>query len=277
MAVITNALTIDLEDWAQSTLGPQFPITRRMVRSTHRLLDLLDRCGVCATFFVLGKAADRFPYLVREVHARGHEIASHGYGHELLYNITPERFREDIRRSAEQLERLTGTRPIGYRAPAFTITKKTLWAGPILAEEGFLYDSSIFPIAGSRYGIPDAPRFPHKWPDCDLWEFPLTTTRHLGRNLPICGGGYMRLLPGGVVEAAVREVNRQGHPAVIYMHPYEMDCNEIAVLKERGWPIDPMTYLKQTLFRGLFPGRLRRLLTRLRFSSMQDVLGIPEA
>ena len=274
MPTLLNALTIDFEDWAQSTIGTGMPITRRMVHSTRRLLDLLDGSSVRATFFVLGRAAERFADLVREVQQRGHEIASHGYGHELVFDITPERFREDIRRSADQLEQITGRRPLGYRAPAFSITGKSLWAAPILAEEGFRYDSSVFPIAGPRYGIPDAPRFPYRWPDCDLMEFPLSTARFAGRNWPICGGGYLRLLPVALVQNAIRGINAHGRPAVVYIHPYELDPRELPILKAAGWPIDPRTYFMQTLFRDRVGPRLRRLLRRFHFAPAADVLGV---
>lgn len=267
-----NCFSIDLEDWGQSTLSPDAPLTDRVVTNTRRMLALLAEARVRATFFVLGKVAEKFPDTVREVHAAGHEIASHGYGHELVFRITPERFRADLVRSIEFIESVTGVRPVGYRAPAFSITKQSLWAPPILAELGFRYSSSVFPFAGRRYGIPDAPRFIHRWDSCDLLEFPMTTARLLGKNRPVCGGGYFRLLPGWMARAAIRTVNAEGHPAVIYMHPYEIDVHELRELKAAGWDIPPKLHFMQTLFRGRIEGRLRKLFRSFEFATMAELL-----
>ena len=270
---ITNALTVDLEDWAQSTLGPEMPITSRVLRNTDHMLALLGRHRLRATFFALGKVCEKFPSLLPTVASAGHEIGTHGYGHELIHSITPERFRRDLRRSIEVIATQIGRRPIGYRAPAFSINRDSLWAGPIMAELGIKYSSSIFPIAGARYGIPDAARFPHRWATCDLIEFPMTTGRRFGRNLPVCGGGYFRLLPGPVLSAAIREVNRAGQPAVVYVHPYELDVNEPVVLRRSGWPITWKTCVGQSLFRGRVPGRLTALFNEFRFAPAAEVLG----
>ncbi|MEE8169992.1 MAG: DUF3473 domain-containing protein [Phycisphaerae bacterium] len=267
-----NCFTIDLEDWGQSTLSPDTPLTERVVKNTRRMLALLDEGGVRATFFVLGKVAEKFPDTVRAVHAAGHEIASHGYGHELLFTITPQRFRDDLKRSIDLIGELTGKRPAGYRAPAFSITRDSSWAPEILTEMGFAYSSSVFPFAGPRYGIADAPRFVHRWDGCGLVEFPLTTVRCLGRNWPVCGGGYFRLMPGWLARAAIRSVNREGHPAVIYMHPYEIDVHEIKELKAQGWNIPPKTAFKQSLFRSRIAGRLRALFHSFEFATMQELL-----
>ena len=271
---ITNALTIDLEDWPQSVLNPHMPITDCVVRNTDRILALMDRSHVRATFFALGKVCERFPQLLPKIASAGHEIASHGYGHELLSNMEPEQFRRDLQRSIDIIESQIGRRPVGYRAPAFSVTRNTLWAGPIMAEFGIRYSSSIFPIAGRRYGIPDAPRFPHRWPTCNLAEFPLTTVRRLGRNLPVSGGGYLRLLPGSVMSQAIREVNREGMPAVVYVHPYELAPTELSKLRLRGWRLSWKTYLMQSLFRGRMYGRLNRLFNEFTFAPMAEVLGL---
>lgn len=271
---ILNAMTIDLEDWMQSTLGPDHPITSRVIPNLERFLRLLAKHDVRATFFSLGKVCEKFPILLEMVAEAGHEIASHGYGHELLYDISPERFREDLDRSIEIIERQTGTKPLGYRAPAFSVTRKSWWAGPILAQAGFKYSSSVFPIQGRRYGVPDAPRFPHKWQECDLTEFPLTTAQLLGRNLPVCGGGYFRLLPFPILRRAIRQVNGQGHPVVVYMHPYEMDVYEVADLKRQGYPISRKLQLTQSLFRSRIYPRLERMFEEFRFGPMAEVLNI---
>ncbi|MFQ5495799.1 MAG: DUF3473 domain-containing protein [Phycisphaerae bacterium] len=271
---VTNALTIDLEDWTQSVLDPTWPISERVVRNTHRLLDLLDRFNLRATFFALGKVCETFPDLLPLIASAGHEIASHGHGHERLETMTPDEFRADLARSLDIIEAQTGRRPIGYRAPGFSVVRQTLWAGPIMAELGIRYSSSIFPIAGRRYGIATADRFPHRWPDCDLVEFPLTTIRRWGRNVPVAGGGYLRLLPAPILTSAIREVNREGRPAVVYLHPYELAVNELADLRRCGWRLSARTYLMQSLFRGRVRGRLSALFSRFRFAPMVDVLGL---
>lgn len=274
---ITNALTVDLEDWPQSVLGSQMPITDCVVRNADRMLALLGRFGIRATFFALGKVCEKFPQLLPTIESAGHEIASHGYGHELLYRITPKRFEWDLKRSIEIIESQIGRRPIGYRAPGFSVTHQSLWAGPIIAQLGIQYSSSIFPIAGRRYGIPNARRFPHRWNTCNLIEFPMTTVRWLGRNLPVSGGGYFRLLPGPVLSTAIREVNGQGQPAVVYLHPYELAVNELATLKRRGWRLGWRTYLTQSLFRGRMLGRLSRLFQEFSFAPMAEVLGLSDS
>ena len=274
---ITNALTVDLEDWPRSALGPHAPITARVVRNTERILELLRRYRVKATFFALGKVCEKYPALIEMVAAEGHEVASHGYGHEYVNTLTPGQFRTDVERSLEIIERQTGRLPVGYRAPNFSLSRYTAWAGPILEELGLRYSSSIFPIAGRRYGIPDAPRFPYCWPNCDLIEFPLSTIRRCGHNLPICGGGYLRLLPGSVVRGAVRVINAAGKPAVIYLHPYELDVTEPAELRRQGWRIGWKVYLAQSLFRGRVRGRLARMFEQFDFAPIAEVLGLPRA
>ncbi len=272
-AAVTNALTVDLEDWPVSVLGPGMPITDCVVRNVDRVLSLLDRLSVRATFFALGRVCERFSSILPTVASAGHEIATHGYGHELLHNITPERFEHDLQRGIEIIEAQIGRRPLGYRAPAFSIGRETLWAGPIAAKLGLKYSSSIFPIAGRRYGMPEADRFPHRWKTCDLTEFPMTTMRRFGRNFPVCGGGYLRLFPRLVASAAIREANHRGHPAVVYMHPYELAVNELADLRRAGWNVSWKTYIKQSLFRGRVRGRLSGLLQEFRFAPMAEVLG----
>jgi len=268
-----NALTIDLEDWPQSVLEPRMPITDCVCRNTDRMLTLLDQFGLKATFFALGKVCERFAHLAPMIVSEGHEIGTHGYGHELIHRLTPLQFEQDLRRSMALIEAQTGRPPIGYRAPAFSITRQTMWSGPIMDELGIKYSSSIFPIAGRRYGIPDAPRFPHRWPNCNVIEFPLTTFRTFGRNLPVSGGGYFRLLPAPVLSAAVRAVNKQRQPAVVYLHPYELAVNELAELKRHGWRLSWRTCVHQGLFRGRVAGRLATLFRQFRFAPMATVLG----
>ena len=295
-AIVVNAFTIDLEDWAHGLLGGETPITSRVVGNVERMLALLERHNVKATFFALGKVCEKFPELLPRVAACGHEIASHGYGHDLIYTMTPASFREDVRRSVDLIGEQTGAAPVGYRAPAFSITRQSLWAGSILAELGFKYSSSIFPISGSRYGIAGAPAFPFNWEDWltageagvpaavgkpearspkpDLIEFPMTTLAFAGRRWPVCGGGYLRLLPACFLKAAVRQAHRQGQPAVVYMHPYELDVCEVSELERAGWRFGRKTALTQSLFRCFIRRRLADIFRTFKFAPMREVLGV---
>lgn len=232
-----NALTIDVEDYFQVNAFARhihrdqwdhYPL--RVNGNTDRILDMLDSFSIKATFFILGWVAERLPALTKEIHKRGHEIACHGYGHELVYVIGPERFRSDIRRSKMILEDQCGERLCGYRAPSYSITGKSLWALDILVEEGFSYDSSIFPVVHDTYGIPNAKRFPHTLQTGagPLEEFPLTTLPlRLGSRemrLPIAGGGYLRLFPVSLIEMGINMINnKEKQPAVLYFHPWEID------------------------------------------------------
>lgn len=267
-----NAITVDLEDWGQSVIDPALPVTDRVLRNTDRVLELLDEHGLRATFFALGRVCEAFPRLLPRIAQAGHEVASHGYGHELIYRITPKAFREDVRRSAEIIAEQTGRRPIGYRAPAFSITERSRWAGPILSELGFRYSSSVFPIAGRRYGIADEPPLPHRWPDCGLIEFPPMTIRLAGRNWPICGGGYTRLVPLSILSASIRARNRAGSPAVVYLHPYELAPGETQEFRREGVRFSWRRQFTQELWRSRVPLRLAGLFKRFHFGTMAEAL-----
>lgn len=235
-----NALTVDVEDYFQVTAferhvrrdqWDQYPL--RVNDNTLRVLDLFDEYGVKATFFILGWVAKRVPNIVYRIAERGHEIACHGYGHELVYAIGPDRFRKDIVRSKSLLEDLCGAPVIGYRAPSYSITRQSLWALDILVDEGFSYDSSIFPIVHDIYGVPDAERFPHvrQTGAGPIREFPLTTLPigWLGKEfrLPIAGGGYLRLLPWWLLSKGIGRINEvEGMPSVLYFHPWEIDPDQ---------------------------------------------------
>jgi len=224
-----NILSFDVEDWHQSTFDFELPITTRVVDNTARILDLCAGTGTCATFFVLGLVAAAHPGLVRRIHDAGHEVASHGHDHRPVQAMTPAGFRDDLRRSRNLIEQAAGVGVAGYRAPDFSIPTRALWALTILAEEGYRYDSSLFPFAGPRYGIAEAFDAPFRVRTTagDLVEFPLATTELLGRRFPAVGGGYFRLFPYWYHGAAVRRLNRRGAPAVAYFHPYEVDTEEI--------------------------------------------------
>jgi polysaccharide deacetylase family protein (PEP-CTERM system associated) len=279
-ATVCNALTIDVEDYFQvnafrHVIDPDqwdsFPL--RVVDNTLRILDWLASWGGRATFFTLGWVADRTPFLVREIAAAGHEIASHGYGHQLIYQIGPQRFREDVRRAKGRLEELCGTPVVGYRAPSYSITDKSLWALDILIEEGYTYDSSIFPVHHDVYGMPGAERFPHQIerPSGSLREFPISTLSvGIGRrqtHLPVGGGGYLRLFPASFLRRAFEHLNRrEGQPGVLYFHPWEIDPGQPRI--DAGFKSNFRHYLHldSTL------DKLTYLARHLAFAPMGEVL-----
>jgi polysaccharide deacetylase family protein (PEP-CTERM system associated) len=234
--MIYNALTIDVEDYYMVSAFADVVkfedwhrYTSRVENNTYRLLDLLHEYGVKATFFTLGWVAEQHPALVRDIHSAGHEIACHSYNHRLIYHLTPEQFREDVRVAKNILEDLIGIPVIGYRAPSYSIVKKNLWALDILIEEGFLYDSSIFPIHHDRYGFPEADRFPHviQRDTGNIMEFPPSTYKIFGQNIPVAGGGYLRLFPLHLTRTAFKRLNsHEKKPFVLYLHPWEIDIDQ---------------------------------------------------
>ncbi len=233
-ASIVNYFTVDVEDYFQvAAFDKIVPVSSwgeyesRVENNTLRLLDVLSRYNVRATFFVVGWIAERYPSLIKRIHSRGHEIACHSYLHQKIYTLSPQSFREDTQKAKDILEQIVGNKILGYRAPTYTITKKTLWALDILEELGFSYDSSIFPITHDNYGIPDAPRFQYKHENHDLIEYPLSTTLILGRKVPAAGGGYFRLFPLWFSVMALRRINEQEKkPFVFYVHPWEIDADQ---------------------------------------------------
>jgi polysaccharide deacetylase family protein (PEP-CTERM system associated) len=249
-------ITVDVEDWPQSTWDRRLPITQRAADNALALLDLFDRLEVRATLFVLGKFARRFPEVVRVMQERGHEVACHGMGHVEIFHQTPAEFRRDVQEAKSALEEIIGVPVAGYRAPDFSIVQDTLWALEVLADLGFAYDSSIYPWKGSRYGIPDWSPGPTEVmlaSGSSLVEFPLSTCRWLGRNWPVSGGGYHRLLPGLLTRACARRILKD-RPFVFYCHPYEFDPGEFAAL---DLAIPLKTRLHQGLGRGRFEARFR--------------------
>ena len=196
----------------------------RVVANTESVLQLFAAHGVHATFFIVGWIAERYPQLVRDIAQQGHEIGCHSYGHRKIYDLSPAEFKEDTRRAKEILEQITGKPVNGYRAPSYSITRNSLWALDILAELGFRYDSSIFPVHHDNYGIPDAPRYPYSLEKQDMMEYPLSTLRFFGHNLPIAGGGYFRFFPYWFTRKALSRINRkEKHPFIFYFHPWEVD------------------------------------------------------
>lgn len=231
-----NALTIDLEDYYHvSAFSEQIPVDQwssaasRIERNTELLLDLLDSAGCKATFFTLGWVAEQHPQVVRQVAERGHEIACHSLRHRTVYKMTREEFRDDTLSAKSLLEDCSGTRVVGYRAPSFSITEKSLWALEVLAELGFTFDSSIFPVAHPNYGIPNFARDPRRvqTPSGPIVEFPMTILEFAGFRSPFGGGAYLRFLPYWYTRWGVRFLNStEGRPVCVYLHPWELDPDQ---------------------------------------------------
>ncbi len=268
---VTNALTIDFEDWYQ---GLEIPPSSwsgfedRVEFSGRRILSVLAEFEAKATFFVLGHVADSHPELVREIAARGHEIGTHGQSHTLVYELTPEAFRAEIRGSVDVLEALGGQPVTGFRAPFFSITKDSLWALDVLIEEGLRYDSSIFPVTNYRYGIPGSQQWPHviERPPGRIAEFPVSTLSRAKRRIPVAGGAYFRIYPYRFTRAAFRSINKQARPAVFYLHPWELDPDHPNVA------LPPRIGILHYWNLGATEARLRRLLSDFRFAPIREVL-----
>jgi polysaccharide deacetylase family protein (PEP-CTERM system associated) len=225
---------------------------------------------VFGTFFVLGWVAEREPALVRAIQARGHEIACHGYGHQMITRLSREEFATDVRRAKAAIENATGAPVIGYRAPTFSVVRETLWSLDILAETGFEYDSSIFPIAHDRYGIADAVRFPHRVPirtGLEIGEFPLSTVGRGRWRFPVAGGGYFRLFPYSVTRWAIRHLNEvERQPAIVYLHPWEIDVDQPRLAVGR------VSHLRHAINTRTTEAKLRRLLREFRFGPVREIL-----
>ncbi len=270
---VVNALTVDVEDYFQvSSLAPHFPrsswedVPCRIERNMHRILDLFDECETRGTFFTLGWIAERYPDVVREIARRGHELASHGYGHQRASEQTRECFRSDVDLAKVVLEDVAGVPVRGYRAPSFSIGKDNLWAHECLAEVGYEYSSSVYPVVHDHYGMPDAPRFPYRLA-CGLLEIPVTTVRWLGRNWPAGGGGYFRLLPYGVSRWGIEKVNRDDtRPAIFYFHPWEIDPEQPKVTAASS-----KTRFRHYVNLDRTEGRLRQLLQDFAWGRVDQV------
>ncbi len=273
---IQNALTVDVEDYFQvsafaKSIKPHewdnHPL--RVEKNTHKILDLFDDYQIKATFFVLGWVAERRQDLVLEIARRGHEVACHGYSHQLIYNQSEDVFRQEPIRAKIILEDIV-QRPVrGYRAASYSITRRSLWALDILAEAGFEYDSSIFPVRHDRYGIPGSPEFPyildtpagHK-----LVEFPISTAKFMGYRLPVAGGGYFRLYPYWLSRAGLRQINRKKKPFIFYLHPWEVDPNQPRISASRLSRFRHYNNLDKC------ESRLRSLASDFKFTTVENVL-----
>jgi polysaccharide deacetylase family protein (PEP-CTERM system associated) len=276
MPQVVNAMTVDVEDYFHVSvfdgLVPRHAwedLESRVCANTDRLLEIFNESNTRATFFVLGWVAERFPDLVPRIAAEGHEIASHGYGHRLVYDLSRREFREDIRRSKDVLESAIGKPVLGYRAPSYSVTPKSLWALDILIDEGFSYDASIFPIHHDRYGIPVSPRHPYVLQRAGaLVEAPASTVKWGPVNLPIGGGGYFRILPYAWTQWGISRLNNvEGLPAIFYLHPWEIDPKQPRLEAPALGRFRHYYNLDKT------EGRLRALLKDFAFSTMVAVLG----
>ncbi len=273
---VVNAMSVDVEDYYHVSAFEKLvareqwgEFESRVGRNTDLLLELFDRHGVRATFFVLGWVAERQPALVRRLAAAGHELACHSHGHRLVYDMTPREFREDVRRARAVIEDVSGVPVRGYRAPSFSITRASLWALDILIDEGFLYDASVFPIHHDRYGIPDAPRHVHRIRRAGgaIWEVPGSTVRLGPLNLPVSGGGYFRILPYAWTRWGIARSNaREGRPVVFYLHPWELDPEQPRLEASALSRFRHYTGLRHTR------ARLSRLLSGFRFAPVADLV-----
>ena len=275
MTRVINAMTVDVEDYFQATCFDRivsrtswFERESRVVGNTHKLLEFFHRHDVRGTFFMLGWVAERFPSLVREIASLGHEIASHGFHHQLIYTLTPDQFRDDVRRAKAVIEDAGGCQVRGYRAPSFSIVRSSLWALDVLIETGHTYDASVFPIHHDRYGIPDAPRTPHviERPAGTIVEVPASTVRIAGTNVPIAGGGYFRLLPYVLTKWGIERLNGAGQPAIFYIHPWEIDPRQPRLPVSRMMALRHYSNLHDTL------NRMERMLRDFAFDTVTATL-----
>ena len=271
----THFFTVDVEEYFQvraleSVVSRDEWLSRptRVAGSIDQLLTSLDRYGTRGTFFALGWLAEHRPEVIRAISSAGHEVASHGFRHERVTSLTPAQFREDLRSSREALEQVTGSRVLGYRAPNFSIVPGFEWAFDALIEEGYVYDSSLFPIHRSGYGYPSAPRVPHliRRPCGELAEFPLATISVLSYPIPAAGGGYLRQFPFGLIRRAFRQAADRGEPATFYIHPWEIDDAQPRL------PVSSLNRIRH--YRGLDTAlhRIERLLGEFKFTTIASYL-----
>ncbi|MFD0697130.1 XrtA system polysaccharide deacetylase [Paenibacillus sp. GCM10027628] len=269
-----NVLTIDLEEWYHANYEDNLfesgrDYEERVIGNTNKLLELFERHHAKATFFTLGVIAEKYPELIRLIHQKGHEIASHGYGHQLIYKQTEREFEEDLQKSIACIESAIGHKPKGYRAPSWSIKHETPWVFSVLKRNGIEYDASIFPVKTFLYGIPDAPRVPFQmnFHEGSMLEFP-TSTLQLGRkNIPFSGGFYFRFLPYLLIRRMFRTLNKSGLPVIFYLHPREIDPDQprLEALSKRDYFI----HYYQV---GSCERKLEKLLKEFRFTTVEQYL-----
>lgn len=274
-----NVFTVDLEEWFHGLTSTNSQVESwprlesRVVEATRTLLALLRAGQVRATFFVLGHVADHHPDLIEEIRTAGHELGIHGYYHRFVYRQTEATFAQEIERSIAALERVTGELPQGHRAPYFSVNRQTPWAFDVLARLGLRYDSSVFPTRNMLYGFPGAPRFPYRLETSPaaLWQLPASTVRLGGVNWPMAGGFYMRVLPYAVVRRAIQALNRGGQPAILYVHPWELDLGQ-------NYPhVTPRERLTHYFGRAGLANKLTRLFQDFRFGPAGELVHTLEA
>lgn len=270
MPGIKNALSLDIEDWYQGILqidqSNWHNYESRLIQNVEKILALLSSARAKATFFILGYVAEKYPKLVSRIAQAGHEIASHGYSHRLVYAQTQDEFYDDVLRSKNIIESITKTKIKGYRAPFFSIRKDCLWALDILVDLGFEYDSSIFPVKNFLYGIPDAPRRIYKAGNKGIWEFPLSVLNIFGFRLPICGGFYLRALPYFITKLGLKYINKKMIPAIIYMHPWEIDVGKPKISMKLKWRM-----IHNYNINGM-EDKFKQLVKDFYFTSIEEVL-----
>jgi polysaccharide deacetylase family protein (PEP-CTERM system associated) len=269
----TNAMSIDVEDYFQVGAFKQIISAKdwpsyecRVERNTDLVLSILDRQKVKATFFTLGWVAERYPTLITRIVEQGHELASHGYGHQMITDMSPTEFREDVIRAKALLEDTSGVRIEGYRAPSFSVGPNTLWAHDILAQTGHIYSSSVYPIRHDLYGMPDAPRFGHQLSN-GLIEIPATSVQFLNQNFPASGGGFFRLFPLALSRKIIERVNaKDGQAAVFYCHPWEFDPTQPRIAQASR-----KSKLRHYINLEPNAGKFEQLLTQFKWAPMRDV------
>lgn len=274
MTGIVNAMSVDIEEYFQVgafertiSRGDWDAIASRVVSNTSRVIDLYGESDTKATFFILGWVAERHPDLIRRIVDEGHEVASHGYGHDRVTTFTPEQFKSDLQHTKALLEAASGVAVRGYRAPSFSICKDNAWALQVLADEGYAYSSSVAPFGTDHYGWPGFPRFAHRpVAGSDMIEVPVTTARIAGRLIAAGGGGFFRLLPYGIAQWAIRQVNADQQPAVFYFHPWEVDPDQPRVV---GAPLKSKVRHYTNLH--IMQDKLRRVLTDFRWDRLDRV------
>ncbi len=270
-----NAFTVDLEDWYQAfeihKIDTWHKFESRIERNCVRLLDILKAHDVRATFFVLGYLAEKYPILIKMIHEMGHEVGSHGYSHTQVFRLTREQFSDEIKRTTDAISRVTCRQPIGFRAPIFSIIKESIWALDVLAQNGYKYDSSIYPTYNYRYGMIKANRFRHELTtesSRKIIEIPVATARFLRVNLPVGGGAYFRVWPYAVTKWAFRQLNEHGRPGVFYVHPWEIDPEQPKI----ELPVRlSLTHYHRL---GSTENKLHKLLDDFKFSTISSVFGL---
>ncbi len=276
-----NILSVDVEEWfhpeALQHLFPRDTWDKQPLRVEtliDRLLEVFARHRAKATFFVLGWVAEKHPEMVRKIVKEGHEVASHSYSHRMITKMSPREFKEDLHRSLDVLQNISGEKVLGFRAPTFSITEKTFWAYQILIDAGLQYDSSVYPIWHDRYGVPEAPRSVyavHLANGKSILEFPMPTLKIFGKNFPFGGGGYLRLFPLRFTMRAIRKFNKEGYPAIVYMHPWEFDTQQPKVKMGRLQSFRHYGRIAQNF------SKLERLLTTYEWTSFAKYLDIVQS